>query len=246
MIKLIGVPGRKSGWSEREFYAHYFERHGPLAASVKEYGKYAGKYTQNYATMRDVHPAISHHATDREGLSEIWFEDVAGLIAAYKEPEYTRVLRTDELRFVSLESIMVAVCREHDLYKKSPDAVADKAWAYECRNRLFCFRAPAMGADMAEFQTSWLAAAPSIVESEPFRRFVCRYTQSHVERVDAGLPGDCQFGVVDEYWFDSDQDAVDFWRAYCDSKELARLDKAHTDPERLQVLFARAHVVYGA
>jgi hypothetical protein len=246
MIKLIGVPSRKAGWSEQEFYQHYFERHGPLAASVKEYGQYASKYTQNYATMRDAHPPIPGHAVARDGLSEIWFDDVQGLIAAYREPEYTRVLRTDELRFVSLESIMVAVCREYSLFDVQRLADPDKAWAHACRHRLFCFRAPAPTHSVDEFQQAWLGAAHSIMRSKPFKRLVRRYGQSHVEPVEAGLPGDCDFAVIDEYWFDRDADAMEFWHAYRATPGLAQLDEELTDPARLQVMFARAHVVYGA
>jgi hypothetical protein len=246
MIKLVGVPKRRAGWSAEEFYAHYYERHGPLSATVREFGKYAHQYTQNYALLRDMDPPLPNHALDRDGITELWFDDLDALIAAYREPDYLSVLRTDEKRFVDLDDIMVAIVQEHPLFEAAIEVEPDKAWAYRRRFHLFAFRAVRAGEALADFQKKWLAAAEEIRASVPFARYARRYVQSHVIEADAGLPGECVFGAIDEFTFDSIDDAVAFWRGYCATDALKKLDDQLTDSAGLKLFFGRSHVVFGA
>src|SRR5262245_21955537 len=118
MIKLMGIVGKKPGWTNEEWYLHYADRHGPLSATVKDFGQYAHKYTQNYSLFLD-RTGIPNHAKRFNGVTELWFDDLPALNKAYAEPEYMRVLRTDELRFCSFEDILVAVTREHPILEEA-------------------------------------------------------------------------------------------------------------------------------
>lgn len=245
MIKLVGVPTRKPGWSRKEFYDHYYGRHGPLSATVKEFGKYCSQYIQSYTTMADDEKPLFPNGSQRDGLTELWFDNVESLVKAYQEPDYMRILRTDEMRFVNLDAILVALCEEHELFRQQIEAPADKQWAHEPRHRLFVFRAARAGVGGREFQKRWLAAAPRIMDAAPFKTFVRRYVQSHVMDPVSILPGACEYDLIDEFWFDTGEEAVAFWRASLRSDDLAHLEAEMADPAHQELFFGPTHVVFG-
>ncbi len=86
MVKAIRICGKLPGLTYDEFFGHWLEVHGPLAAKSKE----IRRYVQNHA-VRDV-PGLRPMTHD--GWSEAWFDDLDSLHRAVASPEWA-ALRED-------------------------------------------------------------------------------------------------------------------------------------------------------
>jgi uncharacterized protein (TIGR02118 family) len=247
MLKILALFGRKPGWSEDEFLAHYTERHGPLVAGSSGFTKHCARYVQNYAVRRAVGPAIEGNRTDRDAISELWFENVDAIHATYADAEYLLNVRPDELRFADFPSASTFVCMEHEIEAFSSEDEPDKMWAHQPRHRLFVFRSPRPGLQSAALQDAWLSSTLTIRGIAAYERYVKRYVQSHVTGADAAdLPSAeaGQAAVIDEFSFADGAAAVSFWDAFRRDPQILSLAGRWTNTEALQLFFAAAHTVF--
>jgi hypothetical protein len=240
MIKLTLGVARRADWSRQEWLTHYTERHGPLAAGLKLFGRHCLRYVQNYALT----PPADFIIEDRvDGVSELWFEDVASLQAAYADPGYMNLLRPDELSFCNLNSIIGGVGREYVILAEAMDE-SDKKWVRKCRSRLLVYRKAAEGISNAGLQRDWLEGAEVISRQENFRHYLRGYVQTHLQSDESPLPGTCPYGAIDEFWFQSDADAVAYWSETRGEPAIDALSARLTVPLEALVVFARPHTVF--
>jgi hypothetical protein len=219
---------------------HYQERHGPLAAGLKIFGSHCLRYVQNYVQT----PASNLSIEDRvDGISELWFDDLGSLQAAYADPGYMSLLRPDELSFCDLNSIIGGVGREHVILAESMDD-SDKKWLRKCRSRLSVYRKASAGTSDAVLQREWLQGAAAISLEENFQQFVRGYVQTHLQGDESPLPGTCPYGVIDEFWFQSDADAVAYWTQTRRTGVMGGLEARWTVQDEAFVVFARPHTVF--
>jgi hypothetical protein len=145
MIKLILGVARRADWSREEWLTHYTERHGPLAAGLKVFSQHTLRYVQNYALTPEIFSTIPNFARQIDGISELWFHDVAVLAAAYADPNYMALVRPDELTFCDLNAITGGIGLEYQILTETLDDT-DKKWVRKSRTRLIIFRqaAPAV------------------------------------------------------------------------------------------------------
>jgi hypothetical protein len=213
------------------------ERHGPLAAGLKLFASHTLKYVQNYALPPET--PIPNHAANIDGVSELWFDDVAALNAAYADPLYMSLIRPDELSFCDLNSITGRVGREIRITVE-PDDESDQKWIRKSRSRLLVYRKAGAGISDAAFQQDWLHAAEAITQEPHFQRLVRAYVQTHIQNNESPLPSTCPFAVIDEFWFRSDADAITYWTKRQDSQ----VAQTHTAPDDALAFFARSHIVF--
>ena len=106
MVKSISLLKRKPGMSDKEFYSHYLEKHGPLAASVVP-GMI--KYVQN-------HPInLPGFKNEFDAVTEIWWESVESFekFMAWRKTDEAKVLLEDEDRVFDMTKIVRYVVEEH-------------------------------------------------------------------------------------------------------------------------------------
>lgn len=244
MIKLVATIQRRSDWSREDWLSHYAERHGPLTASVHAFTRHSTKYIQNYvlSVLQAVPPEQSAAAYD--GVSELWFADVPALLAAYAEPEYMDILRPDELRFNTFETIKVLLGTEHVIDEGAPRR-DDKRWAQAARCHTMILREPAAGITNAALQAGWRDAGAVITADPAYARHAHRYVQTHAIEPVEELPGACAFGLIDEFWTSSADDALALCKGLGASSELAELEAGLTVPGRMLTITAQSHLVYG-
>ena len=106
MVKSISLLKRKPGMSDKEFYNHYLEKHGPLAASVVP-GMI--KYVQNHPIK------LLGFINEFDAITEIWFDSVESFEKwmAWRKTDEAKVLLDDEDRFLDMTKIVRYVVEEH-------------------------------------------------------------------------------------------------------------------------------------
>lgn len=96
MIVRMGFLTRKAGLSRAAFAQHWQGGHGPIAA------RFPGLrgYIQNLV-VDDRQLAIAHRRGDWsiDGISQLWFDDLASMDAAIRAPNYAPAL-SDETAFI--------------------------------------------------------------------------------------------------------------------------------------------------
>jgi uncharacterized protein (TIGR02118 family) len=91
VVKLVYCICRKPGLSREEFIRYWTEVHGPIGARIPG----VRSLVQSYAlpVPGDGRPA------DFDGMAELWFDDLAAVLAARQSPEW-EAATADEANFV--------------------------------------------------------------------------------------------------------------------------------------------------
>ena len=110
MIKIVICAVRKAGMPFAEFDHYWRHHHATVIKSVPEFSRHVRRYVQCHLSGEDT-PFAARGAYD--GVAELWFDDLAGLNAAFAEPRYLEVIRPDELKFVDLERCVSLVTEEY-------------------------------------------------------------------------------------------------------------------------------------
>ncbi|HLF77489.1 MAG TPA: EthD domain-containing protein [Dehalococcoidia bacterium] len=102
MVKGIWIAAKMPGLTDDEFYGHWLEVHGPLAAKAPG----MRRYVQNHA-VRDI---AGLRPMTHDGWSEAWFDDLESLHRAVASPEWA-ALREDG-RTLFANNMGVGIARE--------------------------------------------------------------------------------------------------------------------------------------
>lgn len=107
MVKAIWIAHRKPGLSDEEFFGHWYERHGALAAKAPG----VRRYVQNHA-LPDPNAYAFRGGMTHDGWSELWLDDLAALRRVLASPEW-QALREDGANvFDRSRPMSVVVARE--------------------------------------------------------------------------------------------------------------------------------------
>ncbi len=168
MVKGIFIASKLPGLSHQEFFDHWQNVHGPLAAKVPGLRRYVQNHAipERYADLQHTH----------DGWSELWFDDLAALHAAVRTPEY-QALREDGATLFTYP-LGVGVARER--VQKEFD------WTYND------FGVNAMSEDdvrrrLAEQGFATLAAdpdAPRTVKAAAANKTLAVWTWEHIVTID--------------------------------------------------------------
>jgi uncharacterized protein (TIGR02118 family) len=103
MIKLIYCITKKPGMTDEEFFRYWREVHAPLGARIPGLRRLVQSH--RLEVLGDAKPA------DYDGMAELWFDDVAGLLAARSSPEW-QASSEDERNFIDHSRVAYFVAEE--------------------------------------------------------------------------------------------------------------------------------------
>jgi len=104
MIKLVYCITKKPGLTDQEFFRYWKDVHGPLGSRIPGLRK--------LVQSRRLIIAGDRHASDYDGLAELWFDDAEALLAARRSPEW-RASTEDEANFIDHNKVAYFVAEEH-------------------------------------------------------------------------------------------------------------------------------------
>jgi len=104
MIKLVYCIGKRSNLSDEEFFRYWKDVHGPLGAKIPRLRKLVQSH--RIAIPGDL------RQPDFDGMAELWFDDVASLLAARQSPEW-KASADDEANFIDHKRVAYFVSEEH-------------------------------------------------------------------------------------------------------------------------------------
>jgi uncharacterized protein (TIGR02118 family) len=97
LIKFTAFMRRRPGLTHEQFVAHHREVHAPLFAGLPATRKYVRRYVQSHPIASQV-PGFP--ASTFDGITEIWFDDLTGFHALFRDAEYLQTIRADEESFI--------------------------------------------------------------------------------------------------------------------------------------------------
>jgi EthD domain len=127
-VKTFAALPRRPDISERQFHDHWRHPHGSMGLTIP----LALHYVQSHRIQT---PLLSETQKSFDGIVEIWMRDLATAAAMPTHPEYLRVLREDEPRFIDMTRFQFLSTRQvlyQDLAAASANE-ADRAWSEQAK-----------------------------------------------------------------------------------------------------------------
>ena len=112
MIKFTILLRRHPSMSHDAFVAHHRDRHAPLFCSLPEVRQHVRRYVQCHTVAASV-PGLPPAGFD--GITELWFDDVAGLQAVFTADGYMKTIRPDEASFLDLHGCEFVLSSETEI-----------------------------------------------------------------------------------------------------------------------------------
>jgi uncharacterized protein (TIGR02118 family) len=121
MIKFVYCVRRRADITPQAFREYWLEKHGPLVKKCAEAMR-ARRYVQSHTLDTPLNIMARQARGTREpydGLTELWWDKVEDLIAAWQTPEgqkANQLLAIDEARFCDLPNCSVFFTEEHTIF----------------------------------------------------------------------------------------------------------------------------------
>jgi uncharacterized protein (TIGR02118 family) len=106
VIKLVYCISKKPGLSDAEFSQYWETIHGPIGARIPGLRRLVQSH--RVTVPGDAKPA------DFDGMAELWFDDLAALLAARASPEW-QASTADEAHFIDPQRTAYFVSEEHPI-----------------------------------------------------------------------------------------------------------------------------------
>ena len=110
MIKFTILMRRKPSTTREEFVEYHREKHAPLFSSLPAVQQHVRRYVQCHTIPASL-PGMPPITFD--GITELWFDDVAGLEAVFGSESYLQQIRPDEEKFIDLHSCEFVLSTEN-------------------------------------------------------------------------------------------------------------------------------------
>ncbi len=101
MIKFTILLRRKPSITHDEFVSYHREQHAPLFCGLPEVRQHVRRYVQCHTIPASI-PGLPPITFD--GITELWFDDVAALEAVFSSQKYMETIRPDEAKFLDLHA----------------------------------------------------------------------------------------------------------------------------------------------
>lgn len=101
MIKFTILLRRNPSMTHDEFTHYHREQHAPLFCGLPEVRQHVRRYVQSHTVPATV-PGLPPVTLD--GITELWFDDAAGLAAVFTADRYLATIRPDEAKFLDLHA----------------------------------------------------------------------------------------------------------------------------------------------
>lgn len=121
MIKLVYCIKRKTSVSPEEFYRYWLEDHGPKVKAVAA-AIGATHYVQSHTIMPEMNAGFRASrglSEGYDGITEVWFESEASMIAALGTADGTagaQLLLDDERHFIDFAASSIFMTQEHEIF----------------------------------------------------------------------------------------------------------------------------------
>ena len=112
MIKFTILLRRKPSMTHDEFVAYHRERHARLFCALPAVRQHVRRYVQCHTVPASI-PGLPLVAFD--GITELWFDDLAGLEAVFTSESYMETIRPDEAQFLDLHACEFVLSTENVL-----------------------------------------------------------------------------------------------------------------------------------
>ncbi len=109
MIKFTILLRRKPSLTHDAFVAYHRDRHAPLFCALPAVRQHVRRYVQCHTVPAAV-PGLPPITFD--GITELWFDDLAGLEAVFTSDSYMETIRPDEAEFLDLHACEVVLSTE--------------------------------------------------------------------------------------------------------------------------------------
>ena len=113
MIKLVGYMRRRADLTHEEFVDYHKTKHAPLFMSLPEVQQHVRRYVQSHSIPVGI-PGLAESAYD--GVVEIWFDDIDGLMGVFASDAYLATIRPDEQRFIAIDESDLMTTIEHRVH----------------------------------------------------------------------------------------------------------------------------------
>ena len=110
MVKFTILLKRKPGLTQEAFVDHHRNRHADLFMSMPVVKAHVRRYVQQHALPVEL-PGLP--PTKYDGVTELWFDDVAGIGAVFSDSDYMKIIRPDEESFLDLHGCDFIVSEEN-------------------------------------------------------------------------------------------------------------------------------------
>ena len=110
MIKFTILLIRNPNMTQEQFIAHHKTVHADLFMSVMVVKETVRRYVQQHRIEAEL-PGMPPQKYD--GITELWFDDVAALARCFADPEYLERIRPDEETFLDLHKCDFLVSTEN-------------------------------------------------------------------------------------------------------------------------------------
>lgn len=101
---------RKASLTHPEFVAYHRDNHAPLFSALPEVQQRVRRYVQCHTIPASL-PGLPPVTFD--GITELWFDDVAGIGAVFGSQNYLETIRSDEEKFLDLHGCDFVVSTEN-------------------------------------------------------------------------------------------------------------------------------------
>ena len=112
MIKFTILLRREPSMTHDEFVAYHRERHAPRFCALPAVRQQVRRYVQCHTVPASI-PGLPPITFD--GITELWFDDVAGLEAVFTSESYMETIRPDEAQFLDLHGCEFVLSTEEVL-----------------------------------------------------------------------------------------------------------------------------------
>jgi hypothetical protein len=126
MIKVIAAIRRRPGMTHQEYIQYITEVHGAIAAKEKMTVR---KYVQNHvvdAAFGATGDSTHLNVLPRDSVTELWFDDMAGLAACFSNPYTREVVGPDGAHFSDLPTAISLLVHEGESHGQERAPGTDK------------------------------------------------------------------------------------------------------------------------
>ena len=120
MIKFTILLKRNLALTQSQFVEHHKSTHAALFMSIAVVKETVRRYVQQHAidaTLPGM-PPVKY-----DGITELWFDDVASLVRCFSDAEYLSRVRPDEEAFLDLRGCDFVISTESVVHEAKPGGV---------------------------------------------------------------------------------------------------------------------------
>jgi len=137
MIKVIAAIRRRPGMTHQEYVKYITEVHGAIAAKNKMTVR---KYVQNHvvdAAFGATGDPAHLNVLPRDSVTELWFDDMAGLALCFSDPYTREEIGPDGVHFSDLPTAISLLVHEGEPHgQESAPGMAKAMWFLKARENV--------------------------------------------------------------------------------------------------------------